>query len=102
MNEVSDNKKYPDFKLHSPVGAEPFSYKWPLITGTGTDRHDAGADIIDTVRWVCEEMPEIKSALDDVKFNEIDTSKYGEMQMFCDRYNRAIDSVVALVSTLHK
>lgn len=92
------SQKCPDFKLNSPAGAEPFTYRWPLITGTGTDRHDQGADIIDTVRWVCDEMPEIKSALEDVKFNEIDTSKYGEMQQFCDRYNRTIDSVVALVS----
>lgn len=93
------DKRVPKFLLHSPVGADPLSFSWPLITGTGTDRHDAGQDIIDTVRWVCEEMPEIKSALDDVKFMEVDTSSYDAMKNFCERYNRAADSVVALVST---
>lgn len=92
-----ENKK---LELHSPVGTEQFTYTWPLIIGTGTDQHDGGADIIDTVRWVCEELPEIKSALEDIVFHEVDTTDYHAMKYFCDRYNKVIDSFVALVRNL--
>lgn len=91
-------KGAPDFELHSPVGSGTLKYWWPLTTGTGTDRHDAGQDIIDTIRWVCEEMPEIRVALENVTFHEIDTQNYEKMKAFCEQYNRAIDNVVALVS----
>lgn len=95
---MGDNHKYPKLEIHSPIGVEPFSYSWPLITGNGPDKHDAGQDIIDTIRWVCEELPQIKSALEEIKFHEINTSNYDAMRDLCDRYNKAISSVVALVS----
>lgn len=96
-NDENKNKK---LELHSPVGTDQFDYTWPLIIGTGTDQHDGGADIIDTVRWVCEELPEIKSALEDIVFHEVDTTDYHAMKYFCDRYNKVIDSLVALVCSL--
>lgn len=93
-----DENKNKKLELRSPVGTEQFTYTWPLITGTGPDQHDGGADIIDTVRWVCEELPEIKSALEDIVFHEVDTTDYQAMKYFCERYNKVIDSLVTLVS----
>lgn len=89
-----------DFKLHSPAGAEPILYTWPLQTGTGSDKHDSGLDIVDTIKWVCEDMPEIKSAMEETQMHDIDTSCYMTMKTICDRFNKAIDSVAALVSVL--
>jgi len=84
-----------DLKLNSPAGAEAFRYSWPLQTGSGADKHDGGIDIIDTIRWVCDDLPEIKTSFDDL--NETDTSSYDSMKELCDRYNKAIDSINALV-----
>lgn len=92
--------KYKDLKLNSPAGLEPMAYSWPLQTGSGADRHDSGIEILDTIRWVAEDMPEIKAALDDVRMHEIDTSDYESMFDVCELYNRAIDSVFALVSLM--
>lgn len=87
-----------DLKLNSPAGAEPFVYTWPLQTGSGSDKHDHGIDICDTIKFVCEDMPEIKSAMEDIMFHELDTTDYPAMKAVCDRFNKAIDSVAALVS----
>lgn len=75
-------------------------YKWPLQTGSGAEKHDSGIEILDTIRWVCEDMPEIKAALENTSIHDIDTSCYESMRGVCDTYNKAIDSVAALVSFL--
>ncbi|XP_055640306.1 histone-lysine N-methyltransferase, H3 lysine-79 specific isoform X2 [Toxorhynchites rutilus septentrionalis] len=84
---------YKELKLQSPAGAEPFLYNWPFSIGGG---HDNGIELIENVRWVCEDMPEIKSAIEEINLNEIDTGDYDMMKNLCDRFNRAIDSVAAL------
>lgn len=88
-------------QLHSPAGVEPMSYTWPLRSGSGADIHDNGLDIMDTIKWVCDDVPEIKAALEDLRMHEIDTGSYEAMYDMCDLYNRAIDSVTALVSIHH-
>lgn len=87
-----------DLKLNSPAGGEPLSYSWPLQTGTGSDKHDNGLDIVDTIRWVCVDLPEIQPAFETVRFADIDTANYEDMRDLCDRYNKAVDSVLTLVS----
>lgn len=89
-----------ELKLNSPAGVdiEPIRYKWPLQSGSGSDLHDGGVDIIDTIRWVCEDVPEIKTALDIFQLNDVDTECYETMYKLCDSYNKAIDSVTSLVS----
>ncbi|KFB36864.1 histone h3 methyltransferase [Anopheles sinensis] len=84
---------YKELKLQSPAGAEPFLYHWPFSIGTG---HDSGIELIENVRWVCEDMPEIKSAIEEIDLNKLDTGDYDAMKNLCDRFNRAIDSVAAL------
>ncbi|XP_053691437.1 histone-lysine N-methyltransferase, H3 lysine-79 specific [Sabethes cyaneus] len=84
---------YKELKLQSPAGAEPFLYNWPFSIGGG---HDNGIELIENVRWVCEDMPEIKSAIEEINLNDLDTGDYDAMKNLCDRFNKAIDSVAAL------
>lgn len=84
---------YKELKLQSPAGAEPFLYNWPFSIGGG---HDNGIELIENVRWVCEDMPEIKSAIEEINLNELDTGDFDAMKNLCDRFNKAIDSVAAL------
>lgn len=90
--------QHPNIKLNSPAGVEPMVYKWPLQTGSGAEKHDSGLEIIDTIRWVCEDMPEIRAALENTQMLDVDTTCYDTMRSICDTYNKAIDSVKALVS----
>ncbi|XP_062554766.1 histone-lysine N-methyltransferase, H3 lysine-79 specific isoform X2 [Armigeres subalbatus] len=85
---------YKELKLQSPAGAEPFLYNWPFSIGGGSD--NGGSELIENVRWVCEDMPEIKSAIEEINLNEIDTGDYDALKTLCDRFNKAIDSVTAL------
>lgn len=104
MSDQLTSKTIPqkELKLNSPAGSEFMSYSWPLQTGSGSDAHDGGVDIVDTIKWVCEDVPEIKAALENCKFNDIDTGCYESMSSLCERYNKAIDSVTALVKIKNK
>lgn len=82
--------------LKSPAAAEPMSYSWPLQSGTGSDIHDNGMDIMDTIRWVCEDVPAVKLAIGTIKTNDVDTTCYTQMTDLCSKYNKAIDDVLAL------
>ncbi|XP_066158714.1 histone-lysine N-methyltransferase, H3 lysine-79 specific-like isoform X1 [Euwallacea fornicatus] len=85
-----------ELKLHSPAGAEPVLYTWPLTSGRGNDKHDGALEIVETIRWVCEDLPELKLPLENNILCDYDTKSYASMKSLCDRFNRAIDSVVAL------
>lgn len=87
---------FKDLKLISPSDGEPFVYKWPLSVGIGPDKHDSGLEIIESVRLVCEDIPEIKSAFEDIVFNELDTSDYDSMKNFCDTFNKSIEGIKTL------
>ncbi|KAM9386370.1 histone-lysine N-methyltransferase, H3 lysine-79 specific isoform 1-T1 [Pholidichthys leucotaenia] len=80
-----------ELKLKSPVGAEPASYPWPLPVYD--KHHDAAHEIIDTIRWVCEEIPDLKLAMENYVLIDYDTKSFESMQRLCDKYNRAIDSI---------
>ncbi|KAK9890270.1 hypothetical protein WA026_010379 [Henosepilachna vigintioctopunctata] len=83
-------------KLHSPAGAEPVSYTWPLTSGRGNDKHDGALEIVETIRWVCEDLPQLKLPLENNILCDYDTRDYESMKNLCDRFNKAIDSLVAL------
>ncbi|KAJ1524287.1 hypothetical protein ONE63_010799 [Megalurothrips usitatus] len=82
--------------LHSPVGAEPVVYPWPL--SSGGEKGDGAVEIVETIRWVCEDHPELEFALKNNILSDYDTRSYDSMKGLCDKYNRAIDSIVQLVS----
>ncbi|XP_013360660.1 PREDICTED: histone-lysine N-methyltransferase, H3 lysine-79 specific isoform X3 [Chinchilla lanigera] len=103
-----------ELRLKSPVGAEPAVYPWPLPVYD--KHHDAAHEIIETIRWVCEEIPDLKLAMENYVLIDYDTksgngvaprpcspalgrylslaySSFESMQRLCDKYNRAIDSI---------
>lgn len=91
-----------DLVLRSPAGSsEVLTFTWPLQIGTGQDRHDNGIDIIDTIKFVCDELPSLSSAFEEINLNKIDTACYKTMTNLVDRFNKAVDSIVALVSIIN-
>uniref|UniRef100_A0A3Q2YUS5 Histone-lysine N-methyltransferase, H3 lysine-79 specific n=1 Tax=Hippocampus comes TaxID=109280 RepID=A0A3Q2YUS5_HIPCM len=80
-----------ELRLKSPVGAEAAGYPWPLPVYD--KHHDAAHEIIETIRWVCEEIPDLKLAMENYVLIDYDTKSYESMQRLCDKYNRAIDSI---------
>ncbi|XP_022223697.2 histone-lysine N-methyltransferase, H3 lysine-79 specific isoform X2 [Drosophila obscura] len=86
-----------DLVLRSPSGSpETIAYAWPLQIGHGQDKHDNGIDIIDTIKFVCDDLPSIQSAFEEINLNQIDTACYKTMTNLVDRFNKAVDSIVAL------
>ncbi|KAJ3599949.1 hypothetical protein NHX12_033901 [Muraenolepis orangiensis] len=47
----------------------------------------------ETIRWVCEEIPDLKLAMENYVLIDYDTKCFESMQRLCDKYNRAIDSI---------
>ncbi|XP_022699134.1 histone-lysine N-methyltransferase, H3 lysine-79 specific-like isoform X2 [Varroa jacobsoni] len=80
-----------ELKLHSPSGAEPAVFQWPL-----KDKQDGEVEIVETIRLVCEDFPEIKTALENHVLNEYDPRDYDSMRSLCERFNKAIDSVLKI------
>lgn len=60
-----------ELRLKSPVGAEPAVYPWPLPVYD--KHHDAAHEIIETIRWVCEEIPDLKLAMENYVLIDYDT-----------------------------
>ena len=57
-----------ELRLKSVAGAPDMVYPWPLTVGKGSvkkgeDEHDQAVEILDTIRWVCEEHPELRSMM---------------------------------------
>ncbi|CAH2292361.1 histone-lysine N-methyltransferase, H3 lysine-79 specific isoform X1 [Pelobates cultripes] len=80
-----------ELRLKSPVGAEPAVYPWPLPIYD--KHHDAAHEIIETIRGVCEEIPDLKLAMENYVLIDYDTKCFESMQRLCEKYNRAIDSI---------
>ncbi|XP_070562630.1 histone-lysine N-methyltransferase, H3 lysine-79 specific-like isoform X4 [Ptychodera flava] len=82
-----------ELRLHSPAGAEPVVYTWPI---PAQDNRDGALEIVDTIRWVCEEIPELKLAMEKFALNDCDVKSYESMSILCEKYNRAIDGILQL------
>ncbi|XP_054162694.1 histone-lysine N-methyltransferase, H3 lysine-79 specific-like [Oppia nitens] len=80
-------------KLMSPAGAESAEYDWPL---TSSDKYDGAIEIVDTIRHVCEDHPDIKKAMEMNVLNAYDTKCFESMKTLCDKYNRVISSTLPL------
>jgi len=83
-------------KLHSPAGSDPVCYAWPLVI---TNTRDESVEIIDSIRWVCEDFPELTFAFQNIIMKEYDSNCYESMSQLCNKYNKAIDGILQLVST---
>ena len=76
--------------LHSPVGGGMFRWRWPLEV---SDKIDEASTIVETIRWVCEDYPQIKPAMLNNVLGNVLTDSYDSMKSLCDKYNRAIDNI---------
>ncbi|XP_076042508.1 DOT1 like histone lysine methyltransferase grappa [Oratosquilla oratoria] len=92
---MPESEKY-ELKLHSPSGVEPIVFHWPLTSGYGADKHDGAYELVETIRWVCEDIPELKRAMEVNILSDYDTRSYESMKQLCDKYNRAVDSILQL------
>ncbi|XP_076081086.1 uncharacterized protein LOC143051984 isoform X3 [Mytilus galloprovincialis] len=78
-----------ELKLHSPVGSEPAVFTWPLAS---SDKDDENNEIVETIRWVRADYPDLDYALANHILQDYDTKSYESMKNLCDKYNRTIDS----------
>lgn len=53
-------------------------------------------EIVETIRCVCNDFPEIRTALENHVLNDYNTRDFDSMRNLCERYNKAIDSVSKL------
>ena len=67
-----------------------FRWMWPLEV---SDKIDEPSIIIDTIRWVCEDYPQIKPAMLNNVLGNVVVESYESMKSLCDKYNRAIDNI---------
>ncbi|XP_073969161.1 uncharacterized protein [Rhodnius prolixus] len=84
-----------ELKLHSPVGAEPIVYQWPLVI-PGCNGRNGAAEIVETIRWVCEDFPELKLPMQKNILSNFDVNSFDSMRNLCEKFNRAVDSLVLL------
>ena len=85
-------------KLCSPAGAPPALYNWPLVNNEYVNEAD---EIVDTIRWVCHDFPDLKLAVENYILNDFDITSYDSMKQLCDRYNKAITNIRRPVSYTH-
>lgn len=80
-------------RIHSPAGADAMAYSWPL---QHTHGRDEAQEIIETIRWVGVDFPELQIAIETHVLNDYDPRSFESMSKLCERYNRAVDSIVKL------
>ncbi|XP_032243303.2 histone-lysine N-methyltransferase, H3 lysine-79 specific isoform X2 [Nematostella vectensis] len=81
-----------ELKLKSPAGGDSLVYTWPL----NKDGRDDASEIVEAIRWVCEDFPELKLAVENYVLSSFDPESYESMSKLCERYNRAIDGILQL------
>uniref|UniRef100_T1JLG7 Histone-lysine N-methyltransferase, H3 lysine-79 specific n=1 Tax=Strigamia maritima TaxID=126957 RepID=T1JLG7_STRMM len=79
-----------DLCLNSPCGADPAIYSWPLSLN---DKHDGAFEIIESIRWVCEDIPEMREVFETSILGDFDTKSYESMRALCHRYNQVLDNI---------
>ncbi|EDO45397.1 predicted protein [Nematostella vectensis] len=84
-----------ELKLKSPAGGDSLVYTWPL-NKVGEDGRDDASEIVEAIRWVCEDFPELKLAVENYVLSSFDPESYESMSKLCERYNRAIDGILQL------
>ncbi|KAI5752260.1 hypothetical protein M8J77_015303 [Diaphorina citri] len=60
------------------------------------DKHDGALEIVETIRWVCEDFPELKLPFENNILCNYDTKNFDSMKKLCDKFNRAIDTMVQM------
>lgn len=81
-------------KLLSPANSDPVTYTWPLVKTL--DGRDEASEIIDSIKFVCEDFPELKYAVENSILKGYDPKSYDCMQSICQRYNKGIKNILSL------
>uniref|UniRef100_A0A915IHT8 Histone-lysine N-methyltransferase, H3 lysine-79 specific n=1 Tax=Romanomermis culicivorax TaxID=13658 RepID=A0A915IHT8_ROMCU len=74
-------------KLSSPAGADPVIYYWPLCK---TKQYNGAEEILETIKWVTEDYPELKIVLEKYVLTNVDLNSYDSMKQLCDKYNKGV------------
>lgn len=86
----------PDIVLNSPVGADPAIYKWPLTYVSKGQKIDGAEEIVETIRWVGREFPELKPAIENLVPGRPDSKSYDCIKTLCDKYNKILETVLKM------
>jgi H3 lysine-79-specific histone-lysine N-methyltransferase len=81
--------------LHSPASSEYVEYRWPL---NRTETWDEAVEIVETIRWVCRDFPDLKLAVEKFVLNSFEPTSFESMKQLCERYNRAVANIKKLWS----
>ena len=56
------------------------------------DKEDEAGEILETIRWVCQDHPEIDEILDkNGAIGKFDPSSFEAMESLCNSYNKAVE-----------
>ena len=56
------------------------------------DKEDEAGEILETIRWVCQDHPEIDEILDkNGAIGKFDPSSFEAMESICNSYNKAVE-----------
>jgi len=84
-------------ELVSPYGGETAVYTWPLHQSDKDSKTDGCIEIIETIRWVFEDIPELRDAirqeLNNFTIGE-EMKNYDSMKNLCDKYNTALEEIL--------
>jgi len=93
-NQIDSSATMADsLSLSSPSNsAPPIIYEWPLNTSQA--RKDGLNEIIDMLRYVCDEYPIIKThfQLDELLYKR-NCNDYDNLKLICDKYNQSIQQM---------
>ncbi|CAL4067690.1 unnamed protein product, partial [Meganyctiphanes norvegica] len=93
MTEKRKFDKEFNAKLKSLKSSNPGEY-WKIIN-QGKKSSKIG-DIPPSILWVCEDIPELKRAMEVNILQDYDTRSFDSMKLLTDKYNRAIESILQL------
>jgi len=88
-----------ELALKSINGAPDVVYPWPLTVGKGNcrgaeDEHDQAVEILDSIRWVCEDQPELKEMMGELLHSYNKTS-WESMNKLVSTFNESVTKLLA-------
>jgi len=88
-----------ELALKSVAGAPDVIYPWPLTVGKGNcrgaeDEHDQAVEILDSIRWVCEDHPELKDMMGELLHSYNKTS-WESMNKLVTTFNESVTKLLS-------
>ncbi|XP_014251804.1 histone-lysine N-methyltransferase, H3 lysine-79 specific-like [Cimex lectularius] len=79
-----------ELRLHSPVGAGAIVLHWPLPSSLNPDNDDDAEEVFETIRFVCEDFPQLRLALSEEILNKYNPTSYDSVKSLCEYFNGVI------------